>query len=164
MKNGKITVNSKIIDLLNEALKNEFVSIKQWRLDGFNLKYQGLGKISKLFLEYAADEMEHQELIANRIFMIGGRPAFVENEKLYLSDDIKEIFQYQLKLENEGIDLLKKIINFTQDELDFVTSDMLTNILTDEEEHKLFLETQLKLIEKLTLSQYLTTMISDISA
>ena len=148
----------KIIKELNVLLKMEFVGIRQYWLNGLTLKFDGIEKLSKEFLEEASPtgEAVHVELITNRILTLGGKlECDAIDEKCNIPSDIKGMLNSSLELEKGAIKKLKEVIHLANDCDDFTTADMLTTILKDEEGHKKWIEQQLSLIEKMGIQNYI---------
>jgi bacterioferritin len=148
----------KVIKELNVLLKMEFVGIRQYWLNGLTLKFDGIEKLAKEFLEEASEtgEAVHVELIANRILTLGGKlECDAIDEKCNAIRDIEGMLNSSLELEKNAIKKLKEVIHLANNGDDFTTADMLTTILKDEEDHKKWIEQQLSLIEKMGIQNYI---------
>ena len=159
MFNAKKT-SEKTITQLNEALKMEFISIKYYHSVGLALNHWGMHNLGDLFVEEALEENVHVKLLINRILELGGNVQFfeVESEGLKITKNVKEIFEHALKLEESAIKLYKEIgVRTHDDEHDIATSDIVTDILRDEEKHRSWILNELDLIKIIGESLYIST-------
>lgn len=147
--------NKEIIDHLNKILGNELVAINQYFLHAKMLKDWGLDTLGAKTYEESIDEMKHADVLAERILFLGGLPNFQDLGKLSIGQDTKEILECDLKLENVAIPDLQKAIASCEKHQDFGTRALLVDILKSEEEHLDWLETQLGLIDKMGLENYI---------
>lgn len=147
--------DAKVIEYLNKALKNELTSINQYFLHARMLDHWGLTQLSKHEYEESIDEMKHADQLAQRILRLEGLPNLQDLGKLYIGESVEEIFRGDLKLEQLAHPLYREAIGYCESCSDYVTGDLLVAILASEEEHIGWLETQLGLIERLGLPNYL---------
>ena len=152
--------SEKTITQLNEALKMEFISIKYYNSVGIALNHWGIFTLGDLFVEESIEENKHVKLLINRILELGGNIQFfeVESEGLKITKNLKEIFEHALKLEEGAIKLYKEIaVRTHDDEYDIATSDIVTNILRDEENHRSWILNELDLMKIVGESLYIST-------
>lgn len=148
-----------ILDALNDVLAAELTAINQYFLHARMLQNWGLEKLGKL--EYAAslDEMKHADMVIKRILFLEGLPNVQKIDRVYIGQDIEELIDCDLKVEYEAVPRLKKHIKLCEQEADFVTRDILNSILTSEEEHVDWLETQKELIKRAGIQNYVQSQI-----
>ncbi len=151
--------NQEIIDALNEVLTRELTAINQYFLHARMLQDWGLEKLGKL--EYAAsiDEMKHADELIKRILFLEGLPNVQKIGKIRIGQNVKEVLESDLAVENEAVPALKDHIKLCESKLDYVSRDLFLSILSSEEEHVDWLETQLGLLEKVGEQNYIQSQI-----
>lgn len=150
--------DGKLIDYLNKILKNELTSINQYFVHARMFKNWGLHKLDEYEFRESLDEMKHADRLIERILFLDGLPNLQDLGKLMLGENVKEMLTCDLKLENNAMTLLREAIPWCESSRDFVSRSILEEILHGEEEHVDWLETQLELIEKLGIENYLLSM------
>ncbi|MGO1718572.1 MAG: bacterioferritin [Luteimonas sp.] len=153
--------DKKVIEFLNKALYNELTAINQYFLHAKMLKNWGLGRWARHEYEESIDEMKHADKLAERILFLEGLPNFQALGKLKIGEGPREILECDLALELEGIPLLREAIAYCEEVEDFVSRELFVDILEDEEEHVDWLETQLDLVERVGLQNYLQEQMQD---
>lgn len=148
-----------IIQRLNKILKNELTAINQYFLHARVLKNMGFMKLADHEYKESIDEMRHADQLVERVLFLSGLPNLQDLGKLMIGEDVKEILECDLKLEEIAIPDLREAITFCEDHEDYGTSQILEGILTSEEEHVLYLETQLRLIDSMGIEAYLQTAV-----
>ena len=154
--------NNKVIDHLNKILYNELRAINQYFLHSRMLSDWGLNKFADYEYGESMDEMKHADKLIQRILFLEGLPNLQDLGQIYIAEDPIEVLHNDLKLENEEIPDLKDAILHCEDANDFVSRDLLKDILESEEEHVDHLETQIDLLSKVGTENFLQTQISSV--
>lgn len=151
--------DKKVIEFLNQALKNELTAINQYFLHARMFKNWGYSALNEHEYHESVDEMKHADALVEQILFLEGLPNLQKLGKLYVGESPKEILEGDLKLELEAMPLLREAIAYCETCQDYVSRELLEGILKNEEEHVDWLETQLGLIKELGLETYLQTKI-----
>ena len=147
--------DSTVIEHLNRILRNELTAINQYFLHSRIYKDWGLLKLAEHEHEESIDEMKHADSLIERTLFLEGLPNMQDMGKLRIGEDVEEMLQCDLDLELDAIPDLKAAITYCESRKDFVSRDLFDEILKSEEEHVDWLETQLGLIEKMGVENYL---------
>lgn len=147
--------DTKVIEFLNKALENELTAINQYFLHAKMYKNWGLGKLHDKVFHESIDEMKHADKLIDRILFLEGLPNLQNIGKVLVGENAPEMLTCDLKLETLALPVLKDAILYCESVRDYVSRDLLEDILENEEEHIDWLETQLELIEKTGLQNYL---------
>ena len=150
--------DSKVIEYLNGALRNELTAINQYFLHARMYGNWGFGKLNAHEYEESVDEMKHADRLIERILYLEGLPNLQDIGKLMIGEDAREMLGNDLKLEQNAHTLLQEGIACCESSGDYVTRALFVDILASEEEHIDWLETQLELIDKVGLENYLQSM------
>ncbi len=145
----------KVIEHLNKVLGNELVAINQYFLHAKMYQDWGLKELAEHEYHESIDEMKHADKLAERILFLEGLPNFQDLGRLMIGESTEEMLRCDLKLEMVAIPDLREGIKHCESVQDFVTRDLLKDILESEEEHVDWIETQLSLIEKIGIQNYM---------
>jgi bacterioferritin len=150
----------KVIEHLNKILKNELTAINQYFLHSRMLKDWGLEKLADKEFHESVDEMKHADELTQRILFLEGLPNLQDLGKLMIGENVKEILECDLRMELAGLTDLKNAIAHCESTGDYVSRHLFREILSSEEEHVDWLETQLGLIDKMGLENYVQSQAS----
>ena len=150
-----------VIQHLNKTLKNELTAINQYFLHSRMLKDWGLHRLGDYEYGESIDEMKHADTLIERILFLEGLPNLQDLGKLKIGENVEEILKADLALEMDAIPDLREAIEYCESVKDYVSREIFERILESEEEHVDFLETQLGLIEKTGLQNYIQSQIGE---
>jgi bacterioferritin len=146
--------DAKVIEFLNEALKNELTAINQYWLHYRVLDNWGVAKLAEFERHESIDEMKHADKLAERILFLEGLPNFQMIGRLKVGETVEEIIQADIALEHEAIPLLRDAVAYCESVRDYVSRDLFAYILSSEEDHLDELEKQVDMIERMGLENY----------
>ena len=147
--------DTKVIEFLNKALENELTAINQYFLHARMYKNWGFEKLNEKEYHESIDEMKHADMLIERILFLEGLPNLQNIGRIMIGENPKEMLSCDLKLELIAIPLLRDAIEYCENIRDYVSRDLFTHILDNEEEHVDWLETQHELIESVGIENYL---------
>jgi len=153
--------DQRIIDALNDGLTIELTAINQYFIQAKMCRNWGLNKLAKKHYEESIGEMKHAEKLIDRILFLEGVPEIARYDVIRAGTDVKEQFEYDLALETRGVHTYNAAIDLCGQLKDGGSRDLLEGILVESEEHVDWLETQLDLINRLGLQNYLTEQMGE---
>ncbi len=146
--------DSKVLQYLNRALTNELTAVNQYFLHARMLDNWGLGRLAEHERKESIDEMKHADRLIQRILFLEGLPNLQDLDKLLIGENLPEVVSCDLKLEQRAVPLLREAIAYCESVSDYVSRELLEDILESEEEHIDWLETQQRLIDEVGIQNY----------
>jgi bacterioferritin len=150
--------DKQVIEFLNEQLTAELTAINQYFLHARMQENWGLTKLAKHTRAESIDEMRHAEILTDRILFLEGLPNYQKLFALRIGENVREMFESDMKVEVEAVDRLRRGIEYMRSIGDVTSAKLFEDILADEEHHIDYLETQLQLIERLGEPLYLQSV------
>jgi bacterioferritin len=150
-----------VIKLLNAQLTNELTAINQYFLHARMYRHWGFEKLGKKEYDESIGEMKHADKLIDRILMLDGLPNLQAMHKILIGETTPEMLECDLKLEIGAQKTVKEGIAAAEAAADYVSRDLLLEILDDTEEHIEWLETQLELINKIGIQNYLQSQMGE---
>ena len=147
--------DDKVLQLLNETLKNELTAINQYWLHYRMLDNWGVKRLAEYERHGSIDEMKHADRLSERILFLEGLPNFQMLGRLRIGETVEEILRADLELEREAVEQLRGAIVHCEQARDFVSRELFNSILESEESHIDFLETQFEMIDRMGLQNYI---------
>ena len=147
--------DAKVIEHLNKALGNELVAINQYFLHAKMYQDWGLKRLAKWEYDESIEEMQHAEKLIDRILFLEGLPNLQDLGKLHIGENVREMLECDLKIEHDGRTDYIEAIEYCEQVKDYVTRDLFRDLLADEEGHIDHIETELGLIDKVGIENYM---------
>lgn len=154
-----MTGNSQVVAALNKVLTRKLTAINQYFLHARMHRDKGFEPLNDKIYGASIDEMKHADKIIERVLFLEGLPNLQELGKLYIGEDVPEMLTLDAKMQLEDIGALREAVQICEQAGDYVSRDLLAGILSQQEEHLDWLETQQDLLEHLGTERYLQTQV-----
>ena len=151
-----------VVDYLNKGLRHELTAINQYWLHYRLLDNWGFKALAKQWRKESIEEMEHADKIVGRIIFLEGFPNMQVIDPLRIGQNVKEVLDCDLQAEHSARNLYQEAATHCHSVKDYVTRDLFEKLMHDEEEHIDFLETQIELVNKVGLQNYLQSQMGEI--
>lgn len=148
-----------VIKHLNAVLKNELTAINQYFLHARMFGNWGLARLDEIEYRESVDEMKHADTLIGRILVLEGLPNLQTLGSLRIGENVEEAFEGDLALERDSHRDLAAAVAHCEKVGDYVSRDLFVTIMENEEEHIDWLETQLELIGKIGIQNYLQSFV-----
>jgi len=145
----------KVIEHLNIQLTNELTAINQYFLHARTLRHWGVTKLGKKEYDESIGEMKHADDLINRILFLDGLPNVQRLNPIQVGEDVEQILKADMALEEKALSDLREGIAYCESVRDFVSRDLLAEILESEEGHVDFLDRQFDLIRQIGIERYI---------
>ena len=147
--------DAKVLEYLNRVLTNELTAINQYFLHARMFRNWGLKKLDEYEYQESVDEMKHADKLINRILFLEGLPNLQQLDKLLIGENVPEALNCDLQQEMRAMPVLREAVAYCESCGDFISRELFEDILDAEEEHVDWLETQIELIGRIGLQNYL---------
>jgi bacterioferritin len=144
----------KVIEYLNKGLRSELTAINQYWVHYRMLDNWGFKDLAKKWRKESIEEMQHADRFTVRIIFLDGFPNMQVLDPLHIGQNVKEVLECDLQSEISARALYQEAATYCQSVKDYVSRDLFEDLMSDEEDHIDFLETQLSLVEQLGLQLY----------
>jgi bacterioferritin len=147
--------NPKVVQFLNTVLRNELTAINQYFLHAKQLDHWGVSRLGKYEHDESITEMKHADRVIERILFLEGLPNLQDLDRLMIGENVKEALECDLKLELKALVDLRAAIAHCESVKDYVTRELLKEIMQEEEKSIDFIEVQFDLIKQIGIENYI---------
>lgn len=147
--------SSKVVSMLNKVLKLELTSINQYFLHARMYRNWGVEALNEACYKKSIKDMKQADELINRILFLGGLPNLQDLGKLYIGEHTEEMIKMDIHFEMEQLPVLKDAIALCESERDYVSRELLQEILGYEEDYVDWLEAQEYQIEHVGIQNYI---------
>ena len=151
--------NRDVINQLNQVLYHQLTAINQYFLHSRMFNDWGIEKLGSAEYKESIQQMKDADKIIERILFLEGLPNLQNLGKLYIGQHTVEVLNCDVRKVNENIAALQKAVSLAEQEMDYVTRDLVQEILEEEEEYLDWTTTQLDLVEKVGIENYIQSQI-----
>jgi len=151
----------KVIEILNEALKEELTAINQYFLHGEMCENWHYNKLGDYIRKQSIDEMKHAEALIERILFLDGIPNLTELLKLTVGKNVEEQLESDLNLEINAVEMYNRAVRISSEEGDNASRELFERLLKNEEEHVDWLEAQIHQIKEMGYERYLSQQVRE---
>lgn len=158
---GELTMkgNRDVINQLNQVLYHQLTAINQYFLHSRMFNDWGIEQLGSAEYKESIQQMKDADKIIERILFLEGLPNLQNLGKLYIGQHTVEVLNCDVRKVNENIEALQKTVSLAEQEMDYVTRDLVQEILEKEEEYLDWATTQLDLVEKVGIENYIQSQI-----
>ncbi len=136
--------DAKVIEYLNRALKHELTAINQFFLHARMLEDWGLEKYNEKEYNESIEEMQHADKLIKRILFLEGLPNLQDLGKLLIGENVEEVIRNDRQIEIDALELYREAVGYCEQVQDYASRDLFSTLLSEEEEHLDWLDTQLE--------------------
>ena len=147
--------NREVINQLNQVLYHHLTAINQYFLHSRMFNDWGIEQLGSAEYKESIRQMKHADKIIERILFLEGLPNLQHLGKLYIGQHTEEVLNCDIRKVKENIEALKQAVELSETQQDYVTRDLVQEILEKEEEYWDWLDTQLDLIENVGIENYI---------
>lgn len=146
--------DAKVIEYLNKGLRSEMTAVNQYWVHYRMLENWGFLSLAKQWRKESIEEMQHADRFVQRIIFLEGFPNMQVLDPLHIGQNVKEVLECDLAAEVSARALYEEAATYCHSVKDYVSRDLFESLMSDEEEHIDFLETQLDLVAKVGVELY----------
>jgi bacterioferritin len=146
--------DQKVIEYLNRGLRSELTAISQYWLHYRLLDNWGYKDLAKTWRKESIEEMNHADRFVERLLFLEGHPNLQLLDPLRIGENVEEVVLADLAAEHDARALYQEAAAYCETVRDYPSRDLFIELMTDEEGHIDFLETQRDLIKAIGLPLY----------
>ena len=150
-----------IVEFLNEALTAELTAINQYFIHAKMCENWGFERLAKHNYDESIDEMKDAEKVIERILYLEGVPNLQRLGSVLVGETVPEQHRLDLQLEQAAVERYNRGVALAREKGDNGTAELLEDLLTGEEHHADWIESQLFVIEQVGIENYLAQQIRE---